>query len=131
MKKNVDVTTKIFLNAMNCLLNKYAPFKKISKYKLKFKTKPWITSGMQESISIKNKLLKKLISKKDPQIKAQCHENNKKYRNLLSKLLKESKQIYYTEYFESNWNKIRDTWKGIKTIISIENITTRILSSLN
>ena len=45
MKKNVDLTAKNFLNAMNYLLNKYAPFKRISKYKLKFKTKPWITSG--------------------------------------------------------------------------------------
>ena len=117
MKKNVDLTAKNFLNAMNYLLNKYAPFKRISKYKLKFKTKPWITSGKQKSISIKNKLLKKRINKNDPQIKAESHDNNKKYRNFLSKLLKESKQIYYTEYFESNWNKIRDTWKDIKAII--------------
>ena len=117
MKKNVDLTAKNFLNAMNYLLNKYAPFKRISKYKLKFKTKPWITFGKQKSISIKNKLLKKCINKNDPQIKAESHDNNKKCRNFLSKLLKESKQIYYTEYFESNWNKIRDTWKGIIAII--------------
>ena len=38
--------------------------------------------------------------------------------------MKESKQIYYTKYFESNWNNIRNTWKEIKTIISIKNITT-------
>ena len=99
---NVDLTTKNFLNAMNLLLNNYAPFKKISKYKFKFKTKPWITFAIQKLISIKNKLLKKFINKKDPQIKAGCHEKYKKYRNLLSTLLKESKQIYYTEYFESN-----------------------------
>ena len=37
MKKNVDLTANNFLNAMNSLLNKYAPFKKIIKYKLKFK----------------------------------------------------------------------------------------------
>ena len=43
---------------MNSLLNKYATFKKISKHKLKFKTKPWITFGIQKSISI-NKLSKK------------------------------------------------------------------------
>ena len=86
--------------------------------------------GIQKSISIKSKLLKKLINKKDPQIKAECHKKNKKYRNLLSKLLKESKQIYYTEYFESIWNKIRDTWKGIKTIILVKNIT-NYNSSLN
>ena len=115
---------------MNSLLNKYAPFKKISKYKLKFKTKPWITFGIQKSISVKNKLLKKFINKKDPQIKAECHEKYKKYRNLLSTLMKESKQIYYAKYFESNWNNIRNTWKGIKTIISIKNITTTIPHSI-
>ena len=41
-EKNVDLTTNNFLSAMNSLLNKYAPFKKVSKYKVKFRTKPWI-----------------------------------------------------------------------------------------
>ena len=49
---------------MNSLLNKYAPFKKISRYKLKFKTKPWIKVGIQKPISVKNKLLKKFIKKR-------------------------------------------------------------------
>ena len=40
--------------------------------------------------------------------------------------MKENKQIYYTKYFKSNWNNIRNTWKGIKTIISIKHITTTI-----
>ena len=52
------------------------------------------------------------------------------YRNLLCTLMKESKQIYYTKYFESNWNNIKNTWKGIKTIISINNIITTILHSI-
>ena len=73
MKKNINLTTNNFLDAMNSLLNKYTPFKKIIKYKLKFKIKPWITFGIQKSISIKNKLLKKFINKKDPQIKAEFH----------------------------------------------------------
>ena len=95
--------------------------KSVYKYKLKFKTKPWTKFGILKSISVKNKQLKKLINKKDPQIKAEC---------LLSILMKESKQIYYTEYFESNWNNIRNTWKGIKTIISIKNITATIPHSI-
>ena len=33
---------------MKSLLNKYAPFKKISKYELKFKKKPWIKFGIQK-----------------------------------------------------------------------------------
>ena len=40
------------------------------------------------------------------------------------------KQIYYTKYFESNRNKIKNTWKGIKTIISIKYITTTIPHSI-
>ena len=72
----------------------------------------------------------KFIDKKDPQIKAECHEKYKKYRNLLFTLLKESKQIYYTKYFESDWNNIRNSWKGIKIIILIKNITTAIPHSI-
>ena len=44
----------IFLNKINFILDKYAPLKKVSKSKLKFKSKPWITSGIQKSISLKN-----------------------------------------------------------------------------
>ena len=40
------------------LLATYAPLKKINKYKLKFKSKTWITSGLQKSIFVKNELLK-------------------------------------------------------------------------
>ena len=39
------------------------PLKKVNKYKLKFKKKPWITPALQKSISIKNNLLKKIITK--------------------------------------------------------------------
>ena len=44
--------------------------------------------------------------------------------------MKASKQIYYTKYFESNWNNIKNTWKGVKIIISIKNIRTTILHSI-
>ena len=32
--------------------------------------------------------------------------------------MKQSKQICYEKYFENNWNNIKNTLKGIKTIIS-------------
>ena len=44
--------------------------------------------------------------------------------------MKESKQIHYTKYFESNWNNIKNSLKEIKNIIiSIKNIRTTILHS--
>ena len=64
--------------------------------------KSWITFGIQKPKHIKNKLLKKVINKKVPQTKAIFHEQYKAYRNLLSTLMKQSKQIYYIKYFENN-----------------------------
>ena len=82
------------------LLDTYAPLKKINKYKLKFRSKPWITSGFRKSIFVKNKLLTNFISKKDPILKEEFHTNYKKYRHLLFTLMKKSKQAYYDKYFE-------------------------------
>ena len=61
-------------------LDTYAPLKKINKYKLKFKSKPWITLGLQKSISVKTELLKNFITKKDPILKEEFHTNYKKYK---------------------------------------------------
>ena len=103
-------------------LDTYAPLKRVKKYKLKFKSKPWITLGLQKSISVKNKLLTNFINKKDPMLKEECHTNYKKYRNLLSTFMKKSKQAYYDRYFERNWNNIKNKWKGIKSLISLKTV---------
>ena len=116
---------------INMLLDTYAPLKKINKYKLKFKSKPWVTLGLQKSISVKNKLLTNLINKKDPILKKEFHTNYKKYRNLLSTLMKKSKQAYYDKYFERNWNNIKDTWKGIKSLISLKTVASNVRNVLS
>ena len=72
-----------FLNNINSILDVHAPLKKV-KYKLKFKAKPWTTPALQKSISIKNNLLKKFITAKDPQLKERYHKECKDYRNMVS-----------------------------------------------
>ena len=61
-----------------------------------------LTLGLQKLVSVKNKLLTNFINKKDPILKEECHTNYKKYRNLLSTLMKKSKQTYYDRYFEKD-----------------------------
>ena len=56
---NADNSTRMYSDKINMLLDTYAPLKKIDKYKMKFKSKPYITLGLQKSISVKNKFLKK------------------------------------------------------------------------
>ena len=128
---NANNSTKTFLDKVNMLLDTYAPLKRVKKYKLKFKSKPWITLGLQKSISVKSKLLTNFINKKDPILKEECHTNYKKYRNLLSTLMKKSKQAYYDRNFERNWNNIKNTWKGIKSLFSLKTVASSITTVLS
>ena len=97
------------------LLDTYAPLKRVKKYKLRFKPKPWITLGLQKSISVKNKLLTNFINKKDPILKKECYTYYKKYRNLLSTLMKKSKQAYYDRYFEKIGKILRTHGKELNS----------------
>ena len=47
----------------------------------------------------------------------------KTHRNMLSTILKQSKTNYYNHYFETNWSSIKNTWKGLKSILNIKNIS--------
>ena len=38
------------------------------------------------------------------------------YRNLLSTLVKDSKQTYFSSYFKERFKDKKKTWKGIKPI---------------
>ena len=80
---------------------------------------------------MKNKLLTNFINKKDPILKEGCHTNYKKYRNLLSTLMKKSQQAYYDRYFERNWNNVKKKWKGIKSLISIKTVASSIPTALS
>ena len=117
-KLNADNSAEKFLDKINMLLDTYAPHKRVKKYKLRFKTKSWLTLGLQKSTSAKNKLFANFINMKHPILKGEYHTNYKKHRNLLSTVMKKSKQACYDRYFERNWNNIKNTWKGIGLTLS-------------
>ena len=45
--------------------------------------------------------------------------------------MKKSKQVYHDEYFERNWNNIKNTWKGIKSLISLKTVASSIPTVLS
>ena len=59
------------------------------------------------------------------------HTNYKIYRNLLSTLMKKSKQAYYDKYFEKNWNNINNTWKRNKSLISLKTVVSNVPTVLS
>ena len=44
---NFGNSTRMYLEKISMLLDTYAPLKRINKYKMKLKSKPWITLGLQ------------------------------------------------------------------------------------
>ena len=46
MKGTGQSSAKLYVDTINMLLHTYAPLKRINKYKLKLKSKPWITLGL-------------------------------------------------------------------------------------
>ena len=75
-------------------------------------------------------LLKKFITAKEPQVKERYQKEYKDYINMLSTIFKQSKTNYYNHYFEANWDSIKNTWKGIKSILNIKNTSADIPKTL-
>ena len=65
-EQNLEYSTESLLNKINSLLTNFVSFKKINKHKLKFQWKPWITTGFQKSISVKDKFVTNFIKKMNP-----------------------------------------------------------------
>ena len=90
---NVNVSMENFVNNMIIYLTSM-PIEKISKYKLKAKTNPWITAALKKSISIKNALFKRYIELKSPVKKNEVHQQwcsmkyNTNCRNIFSTPIK-------------------------------------------
>ena len=54
---NADNSTQMYSDQTIKLLDTNALLKRINKYKLKFKCKPWITLGLQKSMSMRKNSL--------------------------------------------------------------------------
>ena len=129
-KKNLDFSFECFFKKFNLILDKYLPLKKLTKQKLQFKTKPWITPGLQKSISVKNKLITKFIKLNEPTLKKEAHTKYELYGNMLATPLKRSKHTYFSSFFQNHINDLKNTWKGIKRIIFLKDSTSTVPSTI-
>ena len=53
------------------------------------------------------------------------------YFQTKARLYRKSKQAYYDKYFERNWNNIKNTWKGIKSLISLKTVASNVPTVLS
>ena len=99
------------------------PWRKLSRKELRIQAKPWLTAGILNSIQRRDKLLGKCIEAKDPTRKVTLRPEYKALRNRITYIIDASKKTHYQHFFAEHCNNIKKTWKGIKSIISIRNIT--------
>lgn len=71
-------------------------------------------------IKQKNKMLSKISKKKNQNSKADLLTAYKKIRNEIVEKTRQSKKIYYENYFSKYNSNSRKIWLGIKEIINIK-----------
>ena len=119
-KKDVNKATQFFFWKMNNLLDKYMPWRKLSKKEYKRKFKPWINDDILNKIKLKNKYFRKSIKCKDPGRKEVLRDNYKSIKNEITALTRQRKKQYYQKYFTENKANLQKIWKGIKEVINVK-----------
>ena len=116
---------------INYLLDELAPYKKLSKKE--YKLKPWINKNILAHMKKRDKLLNRYCKAKE---KDSLHiqaidEGDKVTRNSITEMKRESKIDYYKKYFEVNKNNASSIWKGIRSIVNIQNSSKKDIILLN
>ena len=115
---DIDTSFDAFLSTVNALVDQHVPTATLSK-KQRSK-KPWITSGILNSMSKRDFYLRKSLSSKSKDTKIFYHSCFKRYRNQIVSICRQSKATYFSGYFRQNSSNIRKIWQGIKEIISLK-----------
>ena len=111
---DINITCNNFNLMFNNILNQYAPLMFASRKETRSFHKPWLNKVLLTSVSKKNALYNKMLSKNNPSISAKY----KFYRNKITHHKESLKQNYYRSKFENCRNDVKKTWKVFNEIIS-------------
>ena len=107
-------------------------YKKLSKKEIKLKSKPWISIEIQSLMKKRDKLLTKFLKHKmKNSLLAAKYNGYKIIRNNITKMKWDNKMDYYKRFFDSNKNKMSTIWKGIRSIVSINNTSKKDIKILD
>ena len=113
---DVDFSFESFLKKFNEILDKHAPYKKLSLQEVKLSYKPWITTGILNSIKNKNRIHMKVIRTKDPVRKTNLENEYRLYKTQLDETLKARKSMHYQNLFEINKLNLQKMWRELEKL---------------
>ena len=112
INKNVNEAMFVFNQKLSVAYNKSFPFKRLSRKRAK--DKPWITSGLKQSIKHKHLLYQKYIFD-------QTEENKtvyKIFKNKLRTMVRKAETEYYKESFNNKTHNMKEMWKELGNLLN-------------
>ena len=105
-ERDPNKSTQNFHNAINFILDEFAPYKKLNRYEAKLKKKPWINSEVQFLMWKRDKLFKKFSKLKDCNRKREIYSEYKEIRNDITLLKRNNKRKYYEIFLKKILKKL-------------------------
>lgn len=128
---NIDYSFDSFMNSVEGLLDKHAPFVKLTKKQTVNRSKPWLNADIIKTIQLRDKLFKLFLKTRDPVLKSLVRNHYKITRNRVVNLIRRNKRSYYSNYFKENSKNMRKTWQGINLLISTKQNKQKSPTELN
>ena len=119
-KQDPNHSFEKYFTTINDLIEKYMPLRKMSISEKKYQSKPWIDRQILNLITERDRLYNKYIKSKNLEVKQEYERHYKEMRNNITAQIKQNKKQYFNNYFLNNSDNIKNTWKGIKSIISLK-----------
>ena len=112
INKNVNEAMFVFNQKLSVAYNKSFPFKRLSRKRAK--DKPWITSGLKQSIKHKHLLYQKYIFDQTEENKTVC----KIFKNKLRTMIRKAETEYYKESFNNKTRNMKEMWKELGNLLN-------------
>ena len=110
--KNVNEAMMTFNQKITVAYNKSFPFKRLSRKRAE--DKPWITTGLKESIKQKHLLYKKFIFDSSEENKVAY----KIFKNKLRTVIRKAEAEYYKNVLNSKTQSMKEMWKDLDNLLN-------------
>ena len=125
-KLNMDINSdindnyEVFCKLLQSSKSQHMPIKSVKFRKYKHKKNKWISKGIIKSIEVKDKLYKLMTQHTIDDVEAHHYIKHTFdiYRNMLKKLIRQAKRLYYIATFARFKHNIEQTWKIIKETLN-------------
>ena len=107
-------------NHIDQVNKKHIHTRELTKKEMRDLENPWIDTEIKTMIKKRNLVHTLFIKTSDKEKKEELKSRYKKLRNDVTSKIRSKKRKYYEDFFNENSNNLRNTWRGIKSIINLD-----------